>query len=135
MIAEFEGFSPQVYADPTGNPTIGYGHLVTSGESFPNALTPQEGLALLRGDIQSRVDPYLRQVGVALSRNQVDALGSFIYNVGGRNFTSSTLFSQLNAGNYSGAAAQFSRWTYSRGIQLPGLVSRRAVETAVFRSR
>jgi len=132
FIAQQEGFQPQVYGDPTGHPTIGYGHLVTPGESFPNGLTREQALQLLRSDLQTRVTPYLGRVTVPLSQNQVDALGSFVYNVGGNNFTGSTLFSQLNAGNYAGAAGQFGQWIYSNGQVLPGLVSRRGAEAALF---
>ena len=47
MIAGFEGFRSTEYLDVAGNRTIGYGHLVGAGESFPGSLTRAEGLALL----------------------------------------------------------------------------------------
>lgn len=33
-IKEHEGFRNQVYMDSIGNPTIGYGHLITNADSF-----------------------------------------------------------------------------------------------------
>jgi len=41
---------------------------------------------------------------------------------------------KLNAGDYSGAAAEFSRWVFAGGQQLPGLVKRRTAEAALFAS-
>lgn len=78
--------------------------------------------------------PSLQRVTVCLSQNQLDSLASFVFNVGGRNFAQSTLLSRLNAGNYAGAGAQFGRWVYAGGRVLPGLVSRRAAEAALFLS-
>lgn len=40
-----------VYKDHLGNPTIGYGHLVLPGESFPCGLTEEEADKLLAKDI------------------------------------------------------------------------------------
>ncbi|CQI92533.1 Phage-related lysozyme (muraminidase) [Yersinia rohdei] len=40
------------YNDHLGNPTIGYGHLIIKGESFPNGLTEQEADLLLAADIE-----------------------------------------------------------------------------------
>lgn len=132
FIAQHEGFSAQVYNDPAGNPTIGYGHLVMPGESFPGGLTREQALQLLRTDLQTRVVPYLNQVRVPLTQNQVDALASFIYNVGGGNFSRSTLLQQLNAGKFQAATAEFGRWIYAGGRVQPGLVTRRAAEAALF---
>src|SRR5439155_26066693 len=82
FIAGFEGFQPKVYQDPTGFSTIGFGHRLLQGETFPNALTREQAFDLLRSDIQTRVQPGLNLISVALTQNQVNALGSFIFNVG-----------------------------------------------------
>jgi lysozyme len=45
------------------------------------------------------VDPFIQGgVNIALGQNQVDALGSFIFNVGGGAFSRSTLLRHVNAG-------------------------------------
>lgn len=106
--------------------------MVGEGEAFPKGLTRQEALNLLRTDIQTRVDPSVRGIGVALSQDQVDAIGSFIFNVGGGNFSRSTLLQQLNAGNFLGVGGEFGRWVYAGGNVLPGLVTRRATEASLF---
>lgn len=43
------------YADSLGFQTIGYGHLITRGESYPNGITEAEAEALLDRDIQTAV--------------------------------------------------------------------------------
>jgi lysozyme len=132
FIASHEGFRSEVYNDPAGNPTIGYGHLITAGESFPKPITREQGLDLLRSDIRTRVDPYFGQIGVALSQRQINALGSFVYNVGGGAFSRSTLLREVNAGNFQAAGREFGRWVYAGGQVQPGLVIRRQDEAALF---
>jgi len=134
FITQHEGFSPTAYNDPAGYPTIGYGHLITTGESFPRAITRGEGAELLQNDLTERVYPGLREVSVLLFQWQVDALSSFSFNVGGGNFTRSTLLRELNAGNYGAVAGQLNRWVNAGGRQLPGLVTRRADEGTLFTS-
>lgn len=48
----------QVYKDHLGYPTIGYGHLIKKGESFPNGLTDEEAEALLIKDIAIAENDY-----------------------------------------------------------------------------
>lgn len=71
-------------------------------------------------------------VTVPLSQGQYDALVSFTYNEGAGRLQSSTLLKVLNAGNYVGAAARFGVWVYGSGVKLPGLITRREAEVALF---
>jgi lysozyme len=73
-------------------------------------------------------------VTVPLTQNQFDALVDFTFNVGQGNLASSTLLRELNAGNTAGAAAQFLVWVYAKGVELPGLVTRRQAEAALFQT-
>jgi lysozyme len=132
LIAQFEGFSPSVYNDPTGNPTVGFGHLVRPGETFSDPLTRQQGLDLLGADVERVAGPGLDMVNVALSQNQVDSLGSFIFNVGPGAFGRSTLLRELNAGNFGAVPGQIRRFAFSQGQRLPGLVRRREAEAQLF---
>lgn len=57
FIADWEGFRGQLYNDPAGHCTIGFGHLVHHGpcngtepERFKRGLTRAQALALLRED-------------------------------------------------------------------------------------
>ena len=45
-----------VYEDSEGNPTIGYGHLVTAGEDYSGGITDDEALALFDKDFQIHKD-------------------------------------------------------------------------------
>ncbi|MDP2640772.1 MAG: glycoside hydrolase family protein, partial [Betaproteobacteria bacterium] len=46
----------------------------------------------------------------------------------------STLLKKLNAGDYSGAAAEFPKWNKAGGKVLKGLVARRAAEAELFQA-
>lgn len=154
LIKDFEGFVPYPYDDLvvrggkypewTGGPvkgtiTIGYGHTNLSG--FPPMIRPglrmtePEASDLLRRVLAKVYEPEVRKrVHMPLSQNEYDALVSFTYNVGGGNLAKSTLLRKINAGDYTGAAAEFDKWTSSKGTKLAGLVRRRNAEEALFRN-
>jgi lysozyme len=69
---------------------------------------------------------------VDLSAPQMAALASLAYNIGINAFRASTLLRKLNAGDTSGAAREFDKWTRGGGRVLPGLVKRRADERRLF---
>ena len=71
-------------------------------------------------------------VTVATTPNQFAALVSLAYNIGSGALRKSTLIKKLNAGNYAGAALEFSRWNRAGGKVLLGLTNRRAEEAAMF---
>jgi len=137
-IREDEAFVPRVYDDGVGNETIGYGHLVRPGESFPGAISEAEGRALFARDVARIVYPALERVKVPLTQNQIDALGSFIYNAGPGNFTRSVL-PAINAGDFNTATAKMAQFVRGRNQRtgeretLRGLVRRRREEIALFR--
>ena len=55
FIAGYEGYSATTYKDVAGLPTIGYGHLIKSGESF-GTLSKNAALQLLRKDASFAVN-------------------------------------------------------------------------------
>jgi lysozyme len=69
---------------------------------------------------------------VSLNQGQYDALVDFTYNLGPAALQGSTLLRKLNAGDYAGAAAEFPKWCHAGRAVLPGLVTRRARERAMF---
>ncbi len=73
-----------------------------------------------------------RLVKVPLTQGQFDALVSFAFNLGAAALAGSTLLRKLNAGDCAGAAAEFGKWVHADGTVLPGLVTRRARERALF---
>ncbi|MBM3609914.1 MAG: lysozyme [Alphaproteobacteria bacterium] len=127
----FENFSPIIYADITGNPTIGYGHLVTAGENYYGALNQDDALGLLVSDIESKANimPYL---GVSLEENQLDALTSLCFNIGIGNFMRSTLLQKINMEDTYGSYEYFGHWRNANGVVSTGLIKRRFAELFVF---
>lgn len=135
LIKESEGFRSEAYLCPAGVWTIGFGTIrhangerVEKGETT----TEEEATADLAYDVGDAERVIKRNVIKPLNQNQFDALVSFVYNVGAANFIGSTLIRLLNQGNYAWAAEQFDRWTYANKVKLPGLVTRRAAERALF---
>jgi lysozyme len=139
-IREDEGFFARVYDDGVGNQTIGYGHVLQAGEAFAQGLTEPKARDLLVKDVSRIVNPALDRVKVPLTQNQVDALGSFIFNVGPGNF-SRFILPALNAKNFeyvSAHMANFTRGTNQRTgelVALRGLLRRRRDEVAQFQGR
>lgn len=132
FIRGYEQFIDHTYTDAGGYPTIGIGHLIQRGETFPATITRARGEQLFETDIAIHSHIVNNNVRVALTQNQYDALASFAYNVGEPNFRSSTLLRQLNAGNYDAVPAQMNRFIYSGGNTVQGLVNRRAAEVRIW---
>jgi lysozyme len=136
LIKRLEGFRAKPYRCPGGQPTIGYGacyyadgHRVTMRDA---TITPDAADALLRA-IAARVWGSVQgMVHVPLTQGQVDALTMMAYNIGETAFHQSTLIRKLNKGDYTGAAAEFPRWSKGGGVVLAGLEKRRALERRMF---
>lgn len=118
---------------PTPNdvPTIGWGH--TKGVKMGDKISQAQAQALIEQDVAWVKRCIDNTVKVPLGPNQVAALYSFVFNLGGANFRTSTLLRKLNAGDYPAAAKEFKRWNKQKGKVLRGLTTRRAHETALFR--
>ncbi len=114
--------------------TIGYGHTHTAKRGM--VITKARAEQLLRIDLTWVRNVIAKEVKVPLSQPQYDALASFIFNLGGANFKSSTLLRKLNASDYRGAADQFLRWDKQRQngrmVRLRGLTRRRQEERELF---
>ena len=95
-------------------------------------VSPHQAENLLRMDIAEFEEAINRLVNVPLTQNQFDALLSFTYNVGAAALEDSTLLAELNKRHYSAVPGEMKRWTRAQGVQLPGLVTRREKEAALF---
>lgn len=117
---------------PTPNDvwTIAWGH--TQGVYEGMTCTVEQAETWFQQDMAWAQNAVLNAVNVPLNQNQFDALVSFTENEGAAAFERSTLLRMLNEGNYSGAMSQFSCWVYQAGQILPGLVTRRQQEAALF---
>jgi lysozyme len=139
FIARFEGVILHLYNDPTKNATIGVGHLVHMGPihgneptDFRNGITRERALQLLQEDAGKAAVAVHRQIKVPLKQHQLDALMSFVFNVGEGNLQASTLRRRLNKGDYAGVPAELDKWVISNGQRLPGLLRRRKAEGNLF---
>lgn len=141
IVKKFEGLHKvtdsgdvRAYRCPAGKWTIGYGH--TKGVRSGMRATPAQCEEFLVEDLNEAGAIVRRYVNVPLSQNQYDALVSFVFNLGGGNFQSSTLLKKLNKGLYDEVPAQILRWNKARvdGVltELRGLTRRRTAEAALF---
>jgi lysozyme len=148
FIGIHEGLRLNLYNDPAGHATIGYGHLVHLGSingsepaDLKDGITQAEALSLLGTDASKFVNTVKTYVKVPLQQHQFDALVSFAFNVGAGyyndinnrdGFIGSDLLIQLNAGNYNNVPGEMKRWVNGGGVVLPGLVNRRNDEANLF---
>lgn len=125
-VAVYEGTVLRTYRDPIGIITACTGHTgpeLVMGQTF----TREQCEDMLYKDLAKHAAA-LDCIKHPMTDGQKAAFLSFAFNVGQRNFCSSTLARKANAGDMAGACAELSRWTYAGGKQLPGLVKRRAAE-------
>lgn len=133
LVKTSEGFRDKAYPDPAtgGAPwTIGYGF--TKGVKRGDTITRADADARLTQEYDEFEAGVRKLVKVALTANQLGAVTCLAFNIGLGNLASSTLVKMLNAGNYSGAAAQFARWDKANGRVMAGLTKRRAAEAKLF---
>lgn len=130
LIKEFEGFSPTVYLDAAGLPTIGYGHLLRAGEAemFRHSISHEAAVALLIKDVQAAERAVLRLINVPLTDGQFDALVSFTFNLGSGALQRSTFRRKINREEHADASAEFIKWVWAGGRKLKGLTRRRKYE-------
>lgn len=142
QIETLEELRLKAYLDPLGIPTIGYGH-TGPDVHLGQVITKLQAEQLLQKDLAVAEGWVNAAVKVPLNQNQFDALVSIVFNVGHgsskkdgiiqlTNGKPSSLLRLLNLGNYALAADEFSKWVYGGGQKLPGLVTRRAMERALF---
>lgn len=139
IIKEFEGEYLDAYLDPVGIPTIGYGTTrnpdtgkkIKLGDKIDKATA----LRWLRLDTEKVRESVKKMVKVPINARQLDALTSFVYNVGPTAFADSTMLKLLNNKTDKRIVAnQFDRWVYAKRVKLPGLVRRRKLEKELFLS-
>lgn len=130
FIKSWEGFRDRPYDDGYGGITIGYGHLIKSGESF-GQISREEAEQILARDVQRAVDLVNRLVAVPLTQSQFDAAVSLAFNWGG--FPKSQFLELLNSGDYDSAASRLAEHPItSKGKYSQGLANRRAAERDLF---
>lgn len=131
----FEGMEYKAYPDPgskDGKPwTIGIGH---TGQEVHKGLIwddAQIDLAFEKDCLRFE-NAINTMVKVTINQHQFDALVCFVFNIGASALQGSTLLKRLNAGDYSGAANEFTRWCRNDGKKMLGLYRRRMAEKLLF---
>lgn len=137
LVKHFEGYELTCYRDPAGYWTVGYGHLVRSHEydrlcSTP--LLPREADSLLRLDLAREVGHVHAHVDVELQQRQLDAVGSWTYNLGAGNLRSSTMLRRINRRRHCAVPDEIRKWNRAGGRVLLGLQLRREAEAWMYRS-
>lgn len=139
FVKDFEQFRAQAYLDQAGIPTIGYGTIRINGEPVKLGMTctMEQALEWKRADMARFLACIEREVKVPLKQNQVDALASFVYNVGEGALKSSSLLKAINTGKAI-TEDLFTRWNKVKHPQTGklivsnGLTRRRKAEFALF---
>lgn len=129
-LMEMEGCRLEAYKDAAGVPTIGYGH--TKNVRMGDRISEYWAKELLKEDIEE-AEWAVKELGVARTEGQLDALTSFAFNLGIERLKASTLLQVIrNGGSKTAITREFKRWVYTDGKLLPGLVKRREWEAKRF---
>lgn len=137
LIKQFEGISLVPYLCPANIPTIGWGN--TFYENMKKVtmqdgpITREKADSLFNFLVTTNfVSVVNRLVIVDVNQNQFDALVSFVYNIGSRNFEKSTLLKKVNQSDFISASLEFEKWNKANGKILNGLTKRRLAEKELF---
>lgn len=133
-----EGFRPEAYWDKTGKRyTIGHGTTVyKNGQRVKkgDTITPENAWEEMRAHAQKNADEILALHKVKFTQNQLDALISFVYNLGITKYKGYTLRKVIEADpvNYKAIGDWFEKYVFSGETKLTGLVKRRAAEVSIY---
>jgi lysozyme len=137
LIELFEGFSPRMYLDSVGLPTIGYGTLIDTAEEQylkEAVISRSEAEELLIREMAGMERTLnLLLTNIPVNQNQYDALCSFVYNLGTGSLRTSTLLKKMKVNpNDPTIRNEFLKWVYAGGKKLKGLIDRRSREADLY---
>ena len=122
-LKEFEGYRDVAYRDSAGVLTIGFGTTRNVKEGM--TCTEEQAERWLREDLEL-AERFVSTIPEIDTQGKFDAVVDFVYNCGIGAFENSTLLKKIKAhAPTEEIQAQFRRWVYAKGIELPGLVKRR----------
>ncbi len=126
LIKRYEGWRDHAYDanPPFADWTIGYGHKIKDGETFPQTITRALGENLLRKDLEMAEDRVNSMIKIPLTQGQFDALASLAYNLTWGSWVKAA--TRINRGE--SAESVFPLYVFGSGVRMPGLVARRADE-------
>jgi lysozyme len=134
LLAEFEGFRSKPYLDSVNIPTIGYGTIRypngTKVTMLDKEISKETAKEYLLDHANKIALPAINSnIKVEQTQNQIDALGSLIYNIGTGGFANSTVLKRINAKDSTENIKEaWYRWNKAGGSVIPGLTKRREKE-------
>jgi lysozyme len=138
LVKRFEGFHrvpkndpmrrAHPYMCPAGFWTLGFGHLCKLDHP---PITEAEAEIYLAQDLMTALTATLRYCPVLATESEfrLAAIVDFAFNLGAGRLQASTLRRRINQRDWKSAAQELRRWVYGSGKVLPGLVTRRIVES------
>jgi lysozyme len=116
--------------------TIGHGSTVVNGKPVCEGMTctPAQADSWAIDDLSDRASAILSHIHVLVTDPQFAACLSLAYNIGVAGFGRSTVLEALNQRLYYRAADRFRQYDHSDGAEVPGLLTRRERERALFLS-
>jgi lysozyme len=134
QIKLLEGFCARAMPLGDGRWAVGYGHVASTKRT--SIVTRAQADLLLRYDLNVISEALAGLVYTPLNSNQIDALISFVYNIGLEAFEGSTVLRLINAGALLDAATAMEQWCHAtvagQSQEVDGLIRRRAMEKALF---
>ena len=133
------GLYLKAYLDSGSVATIGYGSTYDFDKQrkvqIGDIITKEQAERWLQITTSKDAEEIKRIVKVPLNNNQLNALISFVYNIGINGFKASTMLKLLNSGaDKNEVAQQFDRWVFDNGVKVKGLINRRNAEKNLFLS-
>ncbi|MEQ1531862.1 MAG: lysozyme [Methylococcales bacterium] len=145
LLEGMEGINLKPYKGIDGDDYIGAGHQITDSEfekgtiriggkevPFKEGLSAEQVKLLLEQEIKDIRLEINRLVTVKLTSEQLDALASFLHQVGPEMFKRSTLLRKLNAGLFEQVPFEMRRWVKINGKTIPGAIFRREAEISLW---
>lgn len=132
MVMASEGCELTAYQDPGGVCTIGYGH--TGPGVYPGLKIDQtQAERLLETDLLLAQHAVLSLAPSLYSCiHKQAAMIDFVFNLGARRFHDSTLLKLILNNHWEAVPVELSKWVWDAGKVLPGLVTRRKAEAALW---
>jgi lysozyme len=137
LIKMFEGYKAKSYLCPASVVTIGWGSTMYNNGfkvKIGDVINEQEAENLLMWELKNKV---IALHGLNINQNQIDALLSFIYNLGIGAFAKSTMKKKIMVdANDQSIRNEFMKWNKARVggelMELKGLTKRREAEANLY---
>ena len=136
MVKQFEGFSATPYKDSAGILTIGYGQ--TGNIDPTDTVSEEQASAMLEARLEKErtaVKNYGKSIGRDWNENQINALASFRYNLGGERLKQLTKNGERTDEEIAEMMLKYNKANVKGTLTpLAGLTKRRTREAALFKS-